>query len=164
MKPSAAKNPPPIALRPAAPPDETFLIRLYATTRATELTRTGWNAAQQDEFIRSQYHLRRADYAARHPGFEHTILILDGQDIGAWMVARGHDHLLLINIELLPAHRSRGIGSALIRRLFAEAKIARIPVRLSVREDNLAATRLYRRLGFALAARANGYLRLEHKP
>ena len=163
MKPSAAQNPPPFGLRPAAPPDESFLLRLYAATRATELARTDWNAAQRDEFIRDQYHLRRADYRARHAGAESSIITLRGQDIGTCMVARDTDRILLINIELLPEHRGRGIGSTLIRRLLTEAESKQLPVRLAVRDDNRAATRLYQRLGFSVVARENNYVRMEHK-
>lgn len=164
VSPPAARNPPPFALRPVAPPDEGFLLRLYAMTRADELARTGWDAAQRDVFIRSQYQARRADYALRYPGAEHSLITVNSRDAGVWMVWRTPAEILLVNIELLPEHRGRGIGSALIRGLIAEAKAIRVPLTLSVREENRAASRLYQRLGFSIDARAHGYLMMRHKP
>ncbi len=164
VNPPAAKKPPSFLLRPAAPPDEAFLLRLYGTVRTAELAQTGWTATQRDAFIRSQYLARLADYTARFPGAEQAIITLQGRDAGVWTVCRTKTEFRLINIELLPEYRAQGVGSALLRGLLAEAKTPRLPVRLSVREDNRGAQRLYRRLGFSVEARQNGYLHMGNIP
>lgn len=164
MKPTIANKDLLVALRPVAPPDSGFLLRLFATTREAELARTGWPAARRDEFIRGQYQARSTDYIARYPSAEHSIITVNNQDAGVWMVWRTNTEFRLVNIELLPAHQGCGVGSTLIRRLLCEAKSLRLPVHLSVRVDNLAAARLYRHLGFSGGARDAGYLRMERKP
>ena len=54
-----------------------------------------------------------------------------------------------LSMALLPGHRGRGIGTALLRRLLAEAARGSEAVSLSVSESN-AARRLYERHGFAV--------------
>lgn len=164
MQSSTAKNPPAYALRPVAPPDEAFLLRLYAATRADELARTGWNAAQRDEFVRSQYHARRTDYARRYPGAEHSVVTIKDQDAGVWTVWRAPSKILLVNIELLPAHRGQGVGTALLCLLIAEAKTRHLPLHLSVKRENRAAQRLYRRLGFSAGTEEDAYLHMGFTP
>ena len=164
MKRDSAKNPRPFSLRPVAPPDEGFLLKLYAATRAEELARSGWDTAQRDVFLRSQYQARRAHYALQFPGAEHQVIVVNDHNAGSWMVWRAHEQIRLVNIELLPDHRNQGLGSALIRRLLAEGKAFRVPVRLSVRDDNPKAVRLYRHLGFSSGPREAGYLSMEHNP
>lgn len=56
-----------------------------------------------------------------------------------------HDWLELINIA--PAHQGRGIGSALVRMLMADADARGVPLWLSVYQINRARG-LYRALGF----------------
>jgi ribosomal protein S18 acetylase RimI-like enzyme len=163
MKPHAKKTPPRVTLRPVAPPDEGFLLHLYATTRADELARSGLDTAQRDAFLRGQYQARRTHYALHYPGAEHCVIIAEGHDAGSWMVHRTPTEILLVNIELLPEHRSQGLGTALLGNLIAEAKIACLPLCLSVHEENRAAIRLYRRLGFDPCGNENGYLKMRYK-
>ena len=160
----APKLPPACALRPVAPPDDAFLLTTYAETRANELARTGWDSARSEVFLRQQFHARRADHRARFAGAEESIVMIDGRDAGVWTVWRGPAEIRLVNIELATPHRGRGVGGALIRGLLAEGKKRGLPILLSVREDNIPAQRLYRRLGFVPQARADGYLAMRASP
>lgn len=157
------KNPPPsFALRPVAPPDDGFLLRLYASTRAAELARSGWDAARREEFIRGQFQARRTDHALRFPGAEHAIIVIEGREAGVWTVARSPHEIRLVNIELLPERQGLGIGTALLQRLIVEALATGVPLALSVRDDNRAAARLYRRLGFASHTHETGYVSMRY--
>jgi ribosomal-protein-alanine N-acetyltransferase len=72
-----------------------------------------------------------------------------------WLV---FDEIHINNVALRPPFRGRGIGSALLRHVVAEAR--RLGARratLEVRASNVAARRLYERLGFYVAATRRNY-------
>jgi [ribosomal protein S18]-alanine N-acetyltransferase len=72
-----------------------------------------------------------------------------------WLV---FDEIHVNNVALRPQVRGRGIGSALLRHVVAEAR--RLGARratLEVRASNVAARRLYERLGFYVAATRRNY-------
>jgi len=54
----------------------------------------------------------------------------------------------IVDLVLLPEAQGRGVGSAVIRDLLAEARDAAIGVDLHVSRDNPRAEAFYRRLGF----------------
>ena len=153
-----------VALRPATPADEPFLCRLYADTRAAELAQVPWPAEQKQAFLEMQFRAQQGWYATAYPTAEHSIILLDRQPAGRWMVARDADSLSLVDIALLAEHRGRGIGSDLIEALIAEAKRARLPLRLQVQWTNQQALKLYRRLGFSIVGTDAMYCRMERRP
>lgn len=128
--------------------DEPFLFRLYASARAEEMALWGWDAPQQEAFLRMQFSARQRQYALLAPDTERRILIWDGQPVGRAIVHRQAEQIHLIDIALLPEFQGQGIGSHFLRGLLAGASRERKPVCLLVRRDNLRARRLYERLGF----------------
>lgn len=139
--------------RPARlPADHEDLLRVYAEARRPELALFGFDAEQLETFVRMQFELQQRDYAHRYPDAEHSVIELDGELAGQWRVWRGPEHVVLVDIALLPAFRNRGLGTRLLMELAVEAEERGVPLSLSVRPDN-PARRLYERLGF-VAARA----------
>ena len=72
-----------------------------------------------------------------------------------WLVV---DEIHINNVAILPALRGQGIGTALMNRVFEEAK--RLGARratLEVRASNDGARRLYERLGFDVAGTRRHY-------
>lgn len=68
-----------------------------------------------------------------------------------------------MDIALLPPHRGRGVGSALLAALTAEAEAAGKPLTIHVERFN-PALRLYQRLGFAAVEDKGVYLLLRWSP
>jgi ribosomal protein S18 acetylase RimI-like enzyme len=136
-----------MTLRPVAASDADLLFRLFASTREPELALTGLPAAQIDALLRMQFDAQDRQYRAAHPGAEDSVVLVAGRPAGRLRVAREDGALLLLDIVLLSEHRGRGIGTALIRDLQAEAASAGAPLRLHVALTN-PATSLYLRLGF----------------
>ncbi len=72
-----------------------------------------------------------------------------------WLVV---DEIHINNVAVRPSLRGQGLGSALLERVFAEAR--RMGARratLEVRASNVDAQRLYQRLGFSQAGLRRGY-------
>jgi ribosomal protein S18 acetylase RimI-like enzyme len=136
---------------------------VYASTRADEMALTGWTRAQQEAFLQMQFNAQRQYYLQEYPTAEYHILQRDGVDIGRLIVNRADGEILLMDIALLPEHRSGGIGTALIQDLMAEAAQAGKPMRLHVEFFNRA-LRLYERLGFSKIGEIGVYYEMEWRP
>lgn len=136
-----------LAFRPIADADLPFLARLYASTRAEELAVTPWSEEQKASFLDMQFRAQHADYRANYPDAEWLMTMRGGEDIGRLYLARWPSQHCIIDIAFLPAHRSKGLGEALLRDVLDEAAAGGKAVTIYVEKFN-PAMRLYRRLGF----------------
>ncbi len=129
------------------PEDGGFLLTLYATVRKPELTGLGWSAAEQEAFIRMQFDAQIRHYRGCFPDARYSVIWVGGERAGRMIVRRSDEEILIVDIALLPEFRSAGIGSALVRRLLAEADAGRLPVRCHVLQGS-DARRFWERAGF----------------
>jgi GNAT superfamily N-acetyltransferase len=136
-----------LALRLELEADVPFLRRLYVLTRWEELAVTDWTAAQKQAFLESQFALQRHHYRTYYASTDWGILQHGGAPAGRLYVDRQADRLLVVDILLLPEWRGRGIGTALMQAVMAEARAAGKAVTIAVEKYN-PAQQLYRRLGF----------------
>ena len=150
-----------IRLRPVTDADRPFLREVYASTREAELELTGWGKEQRDAFVGMQFEAQRADYAHRHPGARHDLILVDGEAAGRLYVDRTATSILVIDIALLPAWRRRGVATALLSSLTAEARAGGRTLQLHVERFNPARA-LYERLGLRVVEEGPVYLRMEH--
>jgi ribosomal protein S18 acetylase RimI-like enzyme len=135
-----------LSLQSVRSEDEDFLFRLYASTRQEEMSTWGWDAAQQDVFLRLQFRAQRQGYAADYADADHQVILANAEPVGRLMVHRTEKEVRLVDISVLPEYRNRGMGAALIHDLMA-TQASRKPLCLQVAKGNRAA-RLYERLGF----------------
>lgn len=149
-----------VTLRPATDADLPFLSRLYASTREEELAGVDWPQEQKDAFARQQFEAQHAWYREQYAGASFDVVEVDGEPAGRLYVDRWPREVRIVDISLLPQHRGRGVGSALLAALFAEADAAAKPVSVHVERFN-PALRLYGRLGFAFREDKGVYLLLE---
>lgn len=149
----------PITLRPVIPDDEPFLLEIYTNTRP-DVAEWGWDAAQQEAFLRMQFDLQRRAFAMQSPEAEHQIILLEDQQIGRIIILRTDQQIRLSDIALLPQHRNKGIGASLIKDLCAEAAQSNLPVRLQVLKSN-PALHLYERLGFIRIGESATHFQME---
>ena len=122
-----------------------------------------WNEAQQEAFLAMQFTAQHRQYHSQYPDADFQIVLVDGVPGGRLYVARLEDEILLIDVALLTEYRNRGIGTALVEDLLAEAGQAGKPVRLHVEPFN-PALRLYIRLGFEKIAEHGFYWFMERAP
>lgn len=128
--------------------DLPFLAQVYASTRTEELALAPWSEAGKQAFLASQFQAQHAHYQRYYPDADWLVVSCDGNDIGRLYLERWPTQHRIIDIALLPAHRGRGFGEALLRDLMDEAAAAGRAVSIHVEKNN-PAMRLYRRLGFA---------------
>ena len=150
-------------LRPARAEDRDFLLRVYASTREEELRLVDWGDEQKAAFVRQQFEAQDAYYREHYDPATFDVIEVDAEPVGRLYVARWEDEIRIIDIALLPEHRGRGIGTALLRALLDEA--AEAGKRLSVHvELNNPSRRLYERLGFAPVEERGVYMLMETAP
>lgn len=152
-----------VTLRSIVPGDEPFLLKVYSSTRLEELALVGWDEAQKAAFLKMQFEAQHEYYQTHYADADFQIILLSDQPIGRLYVARWQDEIRLVDISLLPEYRRAGIGTALLNRLFDEARTTNKPLRIHVEKFN-PALHLYERLGFSAIADKGVYLFLEWRP
>ncbi len=136
-----------ISFRPIRDEDREFLCRLYASTRAEELTIVDWIDEEKQSFLRFQFEAQHAYYQEQFPDARFDLVLVDGEPAGRLYLDCREDEIRLIDIALLPELRRRGIGGRLMNRVLDEGRESGLPVQIHV-ERNSPAMRLYDRLGF----------------
>jgi ribosomal protein S18 acetylase RimI-like enzyme len=150
-------------LLPSTPTDAEFLFRVYAGTRESEMTLTGWDSDQAEDFLRFQFSLQQSQYHHNFPGASFDIIYLDDRQAGCLYINRTPEEIRIINIALLPHFRRLGYGTRILRDIINEACTAGLPLRLAVARDNPALS-LYIRLGFTCTSDTDFYYFLERSP
>ena len=103
---------------------------------------------------------REAFYNELHQNrFAHYLILEEDDNVigycGAWLVV---DEAHITNIAVLPAYQGRGLGKVLLSSMIEECKLRAIErMTLEVRESNLVAQSLYRKLGFVEGAIRKNY-------
>jgi ribosomal-protein-alanine N-acetyltransferase len=83
-----------------------------------------------------------------------------GHIVGFCSFWRVLDELHINNLAVLPMYRRRGVASAILERVFDEARVlGATRATLEVRRSNDAARQLYERFGFVVAGVRRGYYR-----
>ena len=138
-----------VRVRPVEPDDEEFLYTVYASTRADEMKLVPWDEAQKEAFVRMQFTAQQRHYAAYYPEAEHHLITLDDQPIGRLYMNRDEQEIKILDVTILPEHRSAGIGEPLLKEILAEAAETKRCVVIYV-ESHSPALRLFERLGFSM--------------
>jgi len=141
-----------IVLRPATRDDESFLLELYASTRAEELAGLGWDENQKQMFLKMQFQVRERSFGRG----DHRIILVNGRPVGRLWVDRTEAAILLRDIAFLPEYRNAGIGTRLLEDLKHEAAAVGKPITLHVLTSN-PAVRWYERLGFRCSGEDSAY-------
>lgn len=149
-----------VILRPAGSDDDAFLFQLFAATRAPQFAFLTGRPGQQEALLRLQFNAQRLHYRQHFPEAIDHIIESSSQRVGRLYVTHSEDEIRILDIALLPDHRSAGVGGTLLKQLLAEAASTGKPTRLQVERHN-PALRLYQRLGFRQTADTGVYLQME---
>ena len=111
-----------------------------------------------------QFRAQTETYLARFPRARFDIIELHGERIGRIVVNRPGRYLYLVDHNIIPRLRNKGLGTTIMRALMDEARRTGIPFRLKVASSNDPSLRLYRRLGFVPIHEIPAYIELEWPP
>jgi ribosomal protein S18 acetylase RimI-like enzyme len=152
-----------IELRPCLAADRPFLYQVYASTRIEELSVTGWNEEQTEQFLRMQFETQHRYYHEVYADAAYDVILCEKCPAGRLYVRRTAQEIAIIDIAILPPFRNRGIGCTLLQQLFDEAHRDAKTVRIYVEHFNRA-LRLYERLGFRKIGDTGVYFHMEWSP
>lgn len=152
-----------VTLRALHSDDMAFIERLYAATRAEEMSHSGWPAEQIATFLAQQFKTQHAYYQAHYRDAEFLIIEHEGIPIGRLYRFWGPTKVNLIDIALVSHFQGRGIGSELIEEMLQRADAEGLVIELFVETYN-PAQRLYGRLGFSVIDESGVYLRMRRQP
>lgn len=152
-----------ITLRPITLEDQSFLCRLYASTREAELSVVPWSDAEKEAFLTMQFNAQHTYYQEQFKKAEFLIIQQNDKPIGRLYIDRRKDEIRLVDIAILPQHRRKGIGSMLLKDVLAEGREKNLPVRIHVEHNNPALV-LYAQLGFKHIEDQGIYFLMEWSP
>lgn len=152
-----------VELQPVTPADENFLLTVYDSTRADELSQVEWAPGQREAFVRSQFDAQRREYDLRFPDADYYLIVIDGKPAGRIWINEGDRQIRLLDVALLPEFQNRGAGTALLRWLISKATAECKPLRHMVFVLNNDAHRFYERLGFVIIEDFGAYKHMEWK-
>lgn len=152
----------PISFRPIRDSDHAFLQALYASTRwDVEFAELGQQ--EKRDFLEMQFRAQHSHYQTHFSDAAFLIVLSGKTRIGRLYVHRTQEHILVIDIALLPEHRGQGIGTQLMSEILAEGQRTGKPVRIHV-EHISPALPFYERLGFVAIDDIGTHLYMECKP
>jgi ribosomal protein S18 acetylase RimI-like enzyme len=88
------------------------------------------------------------DFDRRFRDYVVSIIECDGHAVGGLLLEWKPDSVYIHELQVLPDHQGRGLGTAVVERVIEEAATRGVPVILSVVPANPRAKQLYERLGF----------------
>ena len=152
-----------ITLRDETAADQSFLLEVYASTRAQEMALVPWSDEQRAAFVSSQFNAQHSYYHAQFPEASYQLILVEGEPAGRIYVLREAEAIRILDITLLPQHRNGGIGTSLVREILAEADQAGKPLNIWVEQFN-PSYKLFERLGFSKVQEDGINCLMEYRP
>jgi ribosomal protein S18 acetylase RimI-like enzyme len=126
-------------LREVTNDDHAFLFDLMKASYFDHVVAT-WGSWDEED--------QRRRFQTRFASGNDRVVLVDGERVGLVAVEERSTELFLANIEIVPAWRGKGLGTAILRSVIARGRERGLPVTLQVLRVNCRATALYEREGF----------------
>jgi ribosomal protein S18 acetylase RimI-like enzyme len=143
---AAAKG---LRFRAISDDDLPFLARVYAASGTDSFAVAPWPEAEKAGFVHMQFNLQHMHFQKQYPQADWLVIMREAEELGRLYIERRAREHRIIDLALLPEHRGKGIGEALLRDVMDEAAGRRKAVSIHV-EKTSPAMRLLRRLGFTV--------------
>jgi ribosomal protein S18 acetylase RimI-like enzyme len=148
--------------RPIQPGDEPFLRRLFLETKEALAASLAGNPLAEG-LLDMQFRAKQSHYRSAFPGAAYRIPMLNGEPVGCLAISIEAESVHIVDIAILKEFRGRGLGSAILNDVLAEATQLGLHVTLSVELGN-PARRLYERLGFKEISRSETDASMRRNP
>ncbi|GAB2900415.1 GNAT family N-acetyltransferase [Paraburkholderia jirisanensis] len=132
-----------LSLRAATLADEPFLLELRGLTMTEHLARAGEPIDAATHYERMRFHFDDAQ-----------IICYADADVGLLKLSKPATDWYLYQIQILPSHQRKGLGTQIIRAALAQARAAGATITLHVLRGN-PARRLYENLGFEVVSESD---------
>jgi len=152
MTAATTDHPATVTRRPATPADDGLLRALFADSREDL-------RLLPEPLVEMQQRAQAAQIAADHPDATRDVIVADGVDAGALVLATDAASVTVVDIVVARTHRKRGIAEAVLADVITAAGDR--PVLLTVWSENTAARRLYQKLGFVATADTEGHIPMQ---
>ncbi|WLQ13940.1 GNAT family N-acetyltransferase [Hahella aquimaris] len=152
-----------LVVRPSNSADKAFLEQLHNSTRE-DLRLIDGERDFVESIIDMQFKAQQQGYGAQFPNAMYFIIEKQHERIGKVTIDFGHNEVHVIDIAFIPQARGKGFGEEVIRSLQAAATQICAPLTLSVLMQNVAAKKLYLKLGFITESISPPYERMMWRP
>jgi len=152
-----------VTYRPMTEDDLPFAAELYASTRREEVSATGWPIELREAFLAQQHDAQHRHYSLHYPDAERLIVERGGEAVGRLYLRGEPGALHILDIALVPQARGAGIGEAILRDVFDQARARGEAVSIYVEKTNRA-RHLYDRLGFEVVEDQGVYDLMKAQP
>jgi GNAT superfamily N-acetyltransferase len=142
------------------PDDERFLLKVYDSTRRSELNVLGWSKAESDAFIKMQFDAQCRHYRSWYPRAIFSVILVSGEPAGRLIVDRSEGGVLIVDLAILPEYQRAGVGSRVVHGLLDEALATGSSVRCQVELGNPARS-FWEQLGFTVRGINGAHLSME---
>ncbi len=129
--------------------DDEFLFRLFGEIKIAELNLYTWPELIKNQLVSMQYNAYEQMIKNEYPNADDLVIVYNSEKAGRLQLYNNDASMRIINISLLPAFHSNGIGTKIIKDILAEADLKNKPVYLEVDKVN-PAFNLYCKLGFVI--------------
>lgn len=141
------KLPAGLHVRPAVAKDKVFLAQLHNEKR-DDLRLIQGEKDFVESIIAMQLNAMDQGYGEQFPNALYFIIEYYNEAVGRAVLDFEHNRVHLIDIAFLHKARRHGLGEAVLRSFMYSASQLKVPMLLSVQQLNVAAKRLYSKLGF----------------
>ena len=133
--------------RPAKTDDYEFLFELKKAAEYEPIKSVfGWDEAIQREIHQQEWDEIRP-----------TMIEIDGERVGSYLVQHNEDHLYFGRFFLLPKAQGQGIGSQILQGVIEQSQQQGLPIRLIYLQGNRVGE-LYQRMGFVITSQDHQFV------
>lgn len=141
--------------------DRAFLLQLYASSKAADMSIYGLDEAEKNAYIEKQFNAQQHYFQSQYPKGKFLVINKGVAKIGRLYLNldRNQLEIKILDFMLMPSYRGHGIDQQLLEAVIKDAKGMNADVTIDV-ESEKSTLNLYQKLGFKLEEKQGRYQRM----